>query len=80
MRDITEIASPPQFGAAPVRIRPQRSFETAKAQVRLVMHALAAAQINVLLLAFTLALVDNETLAFCRLTLICTVSDATCQA
>ena len=33
MRDITEITSPPQFSAAPVRIRPQRSFETAKAQV-----------------------------------------------
>ncbi len=33
VRDITEITSPPQFGAAPVRIRPQRSFETAKAQV-----------------------------------------------
>ena len=45
VQDITEITSPPQFGAAPVQIRPQRSFETAKAQVQcllLILHQLLA--------------------------------------
>ena len=43
------------------------------------MYAPAAGQIDVLLLSFMLTLFDSETLAFHRLTLTCTVSDATCQ-
>ncbi|KAL0051057.1 hypothetical protein WJX82_001206 [Trebouxia sp. C0006] len=49
VRDITEITSPPQFGAAPVRIRPQRSFETAKAQVDADLHSFRCAVANQLL-------------------------------
>ncbi|DBA81919.1 TPA: hypothetical protein ACH3X1_007632 [Trebouxia sp. C0004] len=50
VRDITEITSPPQFGPAPVRIRPQRSFETAKAQVDADLHSFRCEVANQLLI------------------------------